>query len=113
MGPVCDSVRPHRWQPTRLPDPWDSPGKNAGVCCGRSQRQTQLGCPSLSVLLAAEVVIMWSWGCDQPSLGVAMSSDWPTSLQGNCYHILLTLTTRSLSDLGKGWGTGGYCPLLW
>ena len=23
-----DSVRPHRWQPTRLPCPWDSPGKN-------------------------------------------------------------------------------------
>ena len=25
---VSDSVRPHRWQPTRLPRPWDSPGKN-------------------------------------------------------------------------------------
>ena len=25
---VSDSVRPHRWQPTRLPHPWDSPGKN-------------------------------------------------------------------------------------
>ena len=29
--PVSDSVRPHRRQPTRLPLPWDSPGKNAGV----------------------------------------------------------------------------------
>ena len=29
LGP--DSVRPHRWQPTRLPHPWDSPGKNTGV----------------------------------------------------------------------------------
>ena len=28
---VSDSVRPHRWQPTRLPCPWDSPGKNTGV----------------------------------------------------------------------------------
>jgi len=26
-------VRPHRWQPTRLPRPWDSPGKNTGVGC--------------------------------------------------------------------------------
>ena len=25
--------RPHRWQPTRLPCPWDSPGKNTGVGC--------------------------------------------------------------------------------
>ena len=25
--------QPHRWQPTRLPRPWDSPGKNTGVGC--------------------------------------------------------------------------------
>ena len=25
--------RPHRRQPTRLPRPWDSPGKNTGVGC--------------------------------------------------------------------------------
>ena len=30
---VSDSVRPHRQQPTRLPHPWDSPGKNTGVGC--------------------------------------------------------------------------------
>ena len=29
----ANSVRPHRWQPTRLPSPWDSPGKNTGVGC--------------------------------------------------------------------------------
>ena len=28
-----DSVRPHRQQPTSLPCPWDSPGKNIGVGC--------------------------------------------------------------------------------
>ena len=27
------SVRPHRRQPTRLPRPWESPGKNTGVGC--------------------------------------------------------------------------------
>ena len=26
-------MRPHRRQPTRLPRPWDSPGKNTGVGC--------------------------------------------------------------------------------
>ena len=26
-------MRPHRWPPTRLPRPWDSPGKNTGVGC--------------------------------------------------------------------------------
>ena len=30
---VSDSVRPHRRQPTRLPRPWDSPGKDTGVGC--------------------------------------------------------------------------------
>ena len=30
---VSDSVWPHRQQPTRLPRPWDSPGKNTGVGC--------------------------------------------------------------------------------
>ena len=29
---MSDTVRPHR-QPTRLPCPWDSPGKNTGVGC--------------------------------------------------------------------------------
>ena len=27
------SVRPHSQKPTRLPGPWDSPGKNTGVGC--------------------------------------------------------------------------------
>ena len=30
---MSDSVRPHRWQPTRLCRPWNSPGKNTGVGC--------------------------------------------------------------------------------
>ena len=30
---MSNSVQPQRWQPTRLPRPWDSPGKNTGVGC--------------------------------------------------------------------------------
>ena len=30
---MSDFVQPHRWQPTGLPRPWDSPGKNTGVGC--------------------------------------------------------------------------------
>ena len=30
---MSDSVQPRRRQPTRLPRPWDSPGKNTGVGC--------------------------------------------------------------------------------
>ena len=29
----CLTLRPHRRQPTRLPRPWDSPGKDTGVGC--------------------------------------------------------------------------------
>ena len=29
----CPTLWPHIWQPTRLPCPWDSPGKNTGVGC--------------------------------------------------------------------------------
>ena len=30
---MSDSVQPHRRQPTRLPRPWDSRGKNTGMGC--------------------------------------------------------------------------------
>ena len=29
----CPTVRPRRWQPIRLPCPWDSQGTNTGVGC--------------------------------------------------------------------------------
>ena len=34
---MSNSVRPHRQQPTRLPHPWDSPGKSTGVGCRESE----------------------------------------------------------------------------
>ena len=51
-----DSVRPHRRQPTRLPRPWDSPGKNTGVGCHlllqcikvKSESEVTQSCPTLS-----------------------------------------------------------------
>ena len=52
---MSDSVRPHRWQPTRLCCPWDSPGKNTGVGCPfllqcmevKSESQVGQSCPTL------------------------------------------------------------------
>ena len=52
---VSDSVRPHRQQPTRLPCPWDSPGKNTGVGCHfllqcmkvKSESKVTQSCPTL------------------------------------------------------------------
>ena len=53
---MSDSVRPHRWQPTRLPRPWDPPGKNTGVGCHfllqgmkvKSKSEGAQSCPTLS-----------------------------------------------------------------
>ena len=47
---------PHRRQPTRLPHPWDSPGKNTGVGCHfllqcmkvKSENEVTQSCPTLS-----------------------------------------------------------------
>ena len=51
-----DQLCEHRWQPTRLPRPWDSPGKNTGVSCHvllqcmkvKSEREVAQLCPTLS-----------------------------------------------------------------
>ena len=53
---MSDSVRPHRRQPTRLPRPWDSPGKNTGVGCHfllqcmyvKSESEVSQSCPTPS-----------------------------------------------------------------
>ena len=53
---MSDSVQPHRWQPTRLPRPRDSPGKNTGVGCRfllqcikvKSESEVVQSCPTLS-----------------------------------------------------------------
>ena len=50
-----DSVRCHRRQSTRLPCPWDSPGKNTGVGCHfllqclrvKSESEVAQSCPTL------------------------------------------------------------------
>ena len=52
----CLTVRPHRWQPTRLSCPWDSPGKTTGVGCHfllqcmkvKSESEVAQSCPTLS-----------------------------------------------------------------
>ena len=49
---MLDSVRPHRWQPTRLPRPWDSPGKNTGVGCHFLLQCVKVKLPSHVRLLA-------------------------------------------------------------
>ena len=52
---MSSSVQPHRRQPTRLPRPWDSPGKNTEVGChcllqcrkAKSESEVTQSCPTL------------------------------------------------------------------
>ena len=52
---MSDSVRPQRRQPTRLPRPWDSPGKNTEVGCHfllqcmkvKGESEVAQSCPTL------------------------------------------------------------------
>ena len=52
---MSNSVQPHRQQPTRLPLPWGSPGKNTGVGCHfllqcmkvKSESEVAQSCPTL------------------------------------------------------------------
>ena len=44
---MSDSVRPHRWQPTRLLCPRDSPTKNTGVGCHALLQGIQLPDPGI------------------------------------------------------------------
>ena len=61
---MSDSVWPHRRQPTRLPRPWDSPGKNSGV-----------GCHFLLQCMKGKVKVK-SPSCVQPSV-----TPWTTAYQ--------------------------------
>ena len=53
---MSDPVQLHRQQPTRLPRPWDSPGKNTGMGCHfllqgmkvKSESEVTQSCPTLS-----------------------------------------------------------------
>ena len=68
---MSDSVGPQRWQPTRLPRPWDSPGKNTGVGCHfllqcmkvKSQSEVAQSCPTLSDHGLQPTRPLHPWGC--------------------------------------------------
>ena len=60
---------PHRWQPTRLPCPWDSPDKNTGVGCHfllqcmKVESDTE---ERTKVCFSSSHVWMWEWTINKP-----------------------------------------------
>jgi len=89
---MSDSVRPHRWQPTRLPHPWGSPGKNTGVGChfllqcmkGKSQSAVAQSCPTLSYLMDCSLP-----GSSVHGIFQARVLEWAPSLTAGIYKWLV------------------------
>ena len=79
--------RVHRRQPTRLPHPWDSPGKNSGVGCHfllqcmkvKSESEVAQSCPTLSNPM----------GCSLPG----------PSIHGICQARVLEWSATAFSEL--------------
>ena len=76
-------MQPHTWQPTRLPHPWGSPGKNTGVGC-----HFLLQCIKVKVKSLSRVrLFATSWTAAYqapPSMGFSRQEYWsglPFSLQ--------------------------------
>ena len=53
---LCPTLRPHRRRPTRLPRPWDAPGK----------KNTAAGCHFLLQCMHACCRFCWVWLCATP-----------------------------------------------
>ena len=74
---MSDFLRPHRWQPSRLRRPWDSPGKNIGVGC-----HFFLQCMKVKVrlnLLSCVRLFVAPWTAahqDLPSMGFSRQEYW-------------------------------------
>ena len=75
---MSNSVRPHKWHPTRLPCPWDSPGKNTGVGCYfllqcmkvKSESKVAQSCPTLSDLMdPSRLLHPWDFLCKSTGVG--------------------------------------------
>ena len=50
-------MRPHRWQPTRLPCPWDSPGKNTSPNTWETGFEPGTLCCSTAILALDTLVL--------------------------------------------------------
>ena len=70
---MSNSVRSHRRKPTRLPHPWDSPGKNTGVGC-----HFLLQCMKVKLLSCVELLATsWTAAYQAPlSMGFSRQEYW-------------------------------------
>ena len=116
---MSDSVRPHRRQPTRLPCPWDSPGKNTGVGCHfllqcmkvKSESEVAQSCPTLATPWTAAYQAPPSMGFSRQKYwsGVPLPSPGVTS--GLWFSPLFFFFLFLVTDFGSS-SSLSFC-LLW
>ena len=68
---------PQRWQPTRLPHPWDSPGKNTGVGCHFLLQCMKVKSESKSLSHVQPLATPWTAAYQAPpSMGFSRQEYW-------------------------------------
>ena len=92
---MSNSVRPHRRPPTRLPRPWDSPGKSTGVGCHFLLQCMNVKCESE----VAQLCLTLSDSMDCSLTRLLRPWDFPGKSSGVGRHCLLRLP--SLTTLYK------------
>ena len=108
---MSDSVRPHRQQPTRLPHPWDSPGKNTGVGCHfllqcmkvKSESEVAQSFPTLSDpwlhgLQPTRLLCPWDFPGKSTGVGCHCLGRYINRL--GCVSIKLYLQNRQQASIG-------------
>ena len=91
---MSDSVRPHRRQPTRLPHPWDSPGKNTEVGCHfllqcmkvKSESEDAQSCPTVQPHRWPLTRLLCPWDSPGKNTGVG------------CHFLLQCMKVKSESE---------------
>ena len=119
---MSDSVRPHRRQPTRLPRPWDSPGKNTGVGCHfllqctkvKSESEVAQSCPTLRPHGLQPTRLLRPWDFPGRSTGVGCHCLLRGCMLSHFNHAQLFSTLKTVCPrVSPGKNTGvGYHALL-
>ena len=102
---VSDSVRPHRRKPTRLPRPWDSPGKNTGVGCHFLLQCTKWKVKVKSLSRVRPSATPWTAAyLSPPSMGFSRQEYWSGVPSPSPILILVWLKLKRviIVSVGKG-----------
>ena len=105
---MSDSVQPHRQQPTRLPRPWDSPGKNTGVGCHfllqcmkvKSENEVAQSCPTLCDSIDGSPPGSWIPGILQARTLEWVAISFSTNARIRMYKYLLLSDACQVKEIG-------------